>query len=88
MKNINIDKWVSGMRIVVFPWVNRKNLYMHIEYYKGGARKNAPTWEKSVLINPTEKAYDALENRLETFANAISAMGRADLNTVITVETV
>ena len=39
MKNINIDTWKSGMRIVVFPWIDNKNLYMHIEYYRSGARK-------------------------------------------------
>jgi hypothetical protein len=86
MRNINIDTWKSGMRIVVFPWIDSKNLYMHIEYYRSGARKNDPTWEKSILINPTDKAYDALENRLDTFANAVASMRNTGLNMVLNVE--
>ena len=86
MRNININTWISGMKVRVFPWVDRKNIYMHIEYYRPGSSVHHPAWEKSVLINPTDKAYDALENRLNTFVNAVATLKNTSLNMVINVE--
>jgi len=53
---MNIDAWVAGYKVRAFDWVDRKNIYMHIEYYKpGSSLSQPPAVEKSFLISREEE---------------------------------
>ena len=46
-----IDKWVHGYKVRGFKWIDNKNYYLHIEYYKPGQSIASPAAvEKSALI--------------------------------------
>lgn len=46
-----IDKWIHGYKVRGFKWIDSKNYYLHIEYYKPGQSiASTPTVEKSALI--------------------------------------
>jgi len=54
---MNIDTWVAGYKVRAFDWVDGKNIYMHIEYYKPGASlSQPPAVEKSFLIAKEDEA--------------------------------
>ena len=54
---INIDTWVAGYKVRAFDWVDGKNIYMHIEYYKpGSSLSQPPAVEKSFLIAKEDEA--------------------------------
>lgn len=53
---MNIDAWVAGYKVRAFDWVDGKNIYMHIEYYKpGSSLSQPPAVEKSFLIAREDK---------------------------------
>lgn len=86
MRKINIERWINGYKIRVMDWIDGKNIYFNVAYYKSGARANDPTWEKCVLITANDKAYAALEDKLYTLTNAIASMKTYGTNVVLTVE--
>lgn len=46
-----IDKWVHDYKVRGFKWIDNKNYYLHIEYYKPGqSLASPPAVEKSALI--------------------------------------
>ena len=46
-----IDKLVHGYKVRGFKWIDNKNYYLHIEYYKPGQSiASPPAVEKSALI--------------------------------------
>ena len=46
-----IDKWIHGYKVRGFKWIDNKNYYLHIEYYKPGQSLASPAAvEKSALI--------------------------------------
>ena len=54
---VNIDTWVAGYKVRAFDWVDGKNIYLHIEYYRPGASlSKQPAVEKSFLIPREEEA--------------------------------
>lgn len=55
---VEIDTWVAGgYKVRAFDWVDEKNIYIHIEYYRPGASLSAPpAIEKSFLIPLEEEA--------------------------------
>lgn len=55
---VEIDTWVAGgYKVRAFNWVDRKNIYIHIEYYCPGTSLSAPpAKEKSFLIPLEEEA--------------------------------
>ena len=63
---MNIDRWVEGYKVLAFNWIDGKNIYLHIEYYRPGTSlSKPPAVEKSFLI-PLE--YES------TVANFISSV--------------
>ena len=48
---MEIDKWIDGYKVRSFPWIDRKNIYVNVQYYKPGSSLNQPpAMDKSVLI--------------------------------------
>lgn len=48
---MNIDKWVDGYKVRAFPWIDGKNIYVNVQYYKPGSSINRPpAMDKSALI--------------------------------------
>ena len=48
---MKIDTWIAGCKVRSFPWVDGKNIYFHVEYYKPGQSLSKPSaWERTVYI--------------------------------------
>lgn len=63
---MEIDTWTSGYKVRAFDWIDGKNIYLNIAYYKpGSSLEKPPAREKSVLI-PKEEG-----NKLEQYLNSI-----------------
>lgn len=46
-----IDKWIHGYKVRGFKWIDNKNYYLNIAYYRPGqSLSQSPASEKSVLI--------------------------------------
>jgi hypothetical protein len=44
------DKWISGCKVNIFPWIDGKRIYCNIAYYQAGSSIYNPKWEKTVYI--------------------------------------
>lgn len=70
---MEIDKWIAGYKVRAFNWIDGKNIYLNIKYYKSGSSlSQLPEVDKSFLI-PKENA-ETVRERLESVV--ISLMER------------
>lgn len=83
---MNIDRWINGYKVRIMDWIDGKNIYCNVAYYRSGARIDDPTWEKSVLIKADDKAYKAISEKLHTLVNAIASLKTYGTNVVLTIE--
>lgn len=83
---MNIDRWINGYKVRIMNWIDGKNIYCNVAYYRSGARIDDPTWEKSVLIKADDKAYKAISEKLHTLVNAIASLKTYGTNVVLTIE--
>lgn len=68
---MKIDKWVSGCNVVAFPWIDGKNIYVNVRYYKPGqAISHAPVWEKTAYIEDNERGRVLVFEYTDTLVNA------------------
>lgn len=64
--SINIDKWEGCYHVRAFDWIDGKNIYLNIAYYKPNANlEKPPAQEKSFLLPKSE------EPKLRTHLNSI-----------------
>ncbi|WP_018703572.1 hypothetical protein [Anaeromusa acidaminophila] len=57
---MEVDKWVDGYKVRIFPWIDRKNIYVNIQYYApGSSLSKPPLLDKSALIedNPAGRHF-------------------------------
>ena len=55
---VEIDTWVDGYKIRAFDWVDGKNIYLNITYYRpGSSLSKRPAVDRSFLI-PLEEEQD------------------------------
>jgi hypothetical protein len=48
---MEFDKWVDGYKVRAFPWIDGKNIYVNVQYYKPGTSiSQPPAMDKSALI--------------------------------------
>lgn len=71
---MNIDTWVHGCKVRVFPWIDGKNLYMNVQWFKPGSRLSDPAWERSLLITDNPEARYMLTNFLDSIVAAVERM--------------
>jgi hypothetical protein len=43
---MNIDRWINGYKVRIMDWIDGKNIYCNVAYYRSGARIDNPAWEK------------------------------------------
>lgn len=65
---MDFEKWISGCLVRVFPWVDGKNIYVNVQYFRPGQSiSRPPAWEKTVYI------FDGFDYKLY----AVPVNGRA-----------
>ena len=56
------EKWVNGILVDAFNWVDGRNIYLNMRSWKNGSSiERKPDWEKTVLI-PLEEEQKLREN--------------------------
>ena len=72
---MEIDKWVSGFKVRVFPWIDGKTIYINVAYYQPGQSISAPpVWEKTVYLTDDENGNYLLTFYLDSLVNYIAQM--------------
>ena len=72
---MNIEKWIGYYKVLVTDWIDKKNIYIHIEEYKPGGAISARNIvrEKSFLV-PKEEEYkvrDFLDSVVRTLMGEV-----------------
>ena len=48
---MEINKWIDGYKVRVFPWIDGKNIYVNVQYFSpGSSTSQHPAFDKSALI--------------------------------------
>jgi hypothetical protein len=72
---MELDTWVNGCKVRLFPWIDGKHYYMNVMYYKPGQSiEQPPAWDKTVYITINDKGTDAIRNFLSSLVNYISKL--------------
>ena len=85
---MNLEKWVDGYKVRVMDWIDGKNIYINIQYFKpGSSLSQPPAMEKTAYITNNDKGRNMVQNYLSTLARYIVSSDAAEGNRmVITVE--
>ena len=81
-----IDGWVSGYKVRSFPWVDGKNIYFNVQYYKPGQSiQKPPIFDKTVYITNNENGIRLVDNFTASLVEMVARMEIAeDTKVVIT----
>ena len=53
---MEINKWIAGYKVQIFPWVDKKSIYVNVQYFKPGSSiERPPAFDKSALFTDDEK---------------------------------
>lgn len=85
---MNLEKWVDGYKVRVMDWIDGKNIYINIQYFKpGSSLSQPPAMEKTAYITNNDKGRNMVQNYLSTLVRYIvSSDAAAGNRMVITVE--
>lgn len=69
---MDFEKWISGCLVRVFPWVDGKNIYVNVQYFRPGQSiSRSPAWEKTVYIFDDEAGRKLVSYFTSSLVNAI-----------------
>ncbi len=69
---MDFEKWVSGCLVRVFPWVDGKNIYVNVRYFRAGqSLSQPPVWDKRVYIFDDEAGRKVVSNFMSSLVDAI-----------------
>ncbi|MDY3928955.1 MAG: hypothetical protein SOZ34_06285 [Clostridia bacterium] len=68
------DKWISGCKVNIFPWIDGKRIYCNIAYYKSGTSIFNPAWEKTVFITDDENGRNLVYKFTATLVDYVCRM--------------
>lgn len=85
---MNLEKWIDGYKVHVMDWIDGKNIYINIQYFKpGSSLSQPPAMEKTAYITNNDKGRNMVQNFLSTLVEFIVRSNvPADNKMVITVE--
>lgn len=68
-----IDQWIGSYKVRAFPWVDGKNIYVNVQYYKPGQSiQKPPAWEKTAYIVDDAACRKFVYEYTETLVNAFN----------------
>jgi len=84
---MEIDKWILGYKVRSFPWIDKKSVYLNVQYYAPGqAISKPPVWDKTVYITDNVAGQNMIEQYIDTLVEYVSKMKiPKDYKVVITV---
>ena len=83
---MDFEKWISNYHVRAFPWVDGKNIYMNVQYFRRGQSiSRSPAWEKTVYIFDDEAGRKLVSCFTSSLVNAICS-DRIKNNSHIKVE--
>ena len=70
---MNFDRWIDGYKVTVFPWIDRKHIYVNVQYFNSGASlSQPPEMEKTALITDNENGRTMIKSYLNTLVHYIA----------------
>ena len=70
-----IDEWVDGYKVRSFPWVDGKNIYFNVQYYKPGQSiQKPPVFDKTVYITDNENGNRLIDNFTSSLVGMVARM--------------
>lgn len=68
---MELNKWVGGCKVHASPWIDKKNIYVNVQYFKPGQSiYQPPVWEKRALIANDEAGRRLVFEYTDTLVNA------------------
>lgn len=72
---MEIDKWIEGCKVRVFPWIDGKRIYVNVQYYRPGqSLSQKPVFDRSVYLPNDESGERMIKERIGTLVNYICQM--------------
>lgn len=72
---MEFEKWVDGYKVHVFPWIDGKNIYVNVQYFKPGTSiSKPPVFDKSALIANDDAGKTFVYNLTSTCVSYIASL--------------
>lgn len=48
---MDIEDWIEGFKVRIFPWIDGKSIYVNVQYFAPGQSiSKPPVWDKTAYI--------------------------------------
>jgi hypothetical protein len=72
---MELDTWVSGCKVRVFPWIDGKRIYVNVQYFvPGQSIEQPPAWDKTVYVIDNEAGQRLVFDLTHTLVEHIVKM--------------
>lgn len=72
---MDFEKWVSGYKVRVFPWIDGETFYVNVQYFAPGQSiARPPVWEKMAYVTDNERGRRVIQNFLHSLVEHIARM--------------
>lgn len=52
---MEIDSWIGGCKVRIFPWIDGETIYCNVQYYRPGqSLSQPPVWDKTVYVKDND----------------------------------
>ena len=80
---MRIDTWIDGYKVVAFPWIDGKHIYVNVQYWApGSSLSQPPAVDKTAYITDDENGRDMVQNFLSSLVSYIARLEIEDGNKV------
>ena len=74
-----LDEWVGGCKVRVFPWIDNERIYVNVQYYAPSqSLERPPAWDKTVFVIDNAAGQRLVFDLTHSLVNHISFMEIAD----------
>jgi hypothetical protein len=76
---MEIDKWIAGCKVRIFPWIDHKHIYVNVRYFRPGQSiQQPPAWDRTVYITDNPNGRRLAYEFTDTLTHYVSTLNYPD----------
>lgn len=77
---MEIDSWIGGCKVRIFPWIDGETIYCNVQYYRPGqSLSQPPVWDKTVYVKDNDAGRRVVYGFTDSLARYISTICYGEL---------
>ena len=84
---MKLDKWIGPYKVQAFPWIDKKQIYVNVQYFAPGQSvERPPVWDKIIYVTDDKAGRNFVFVNTHTLVDYVSTLDILEnTKTVVTV---